>query len=114
MTKYILAFDRGTTSSRAIIFNRNGNMLTVAQKEFQQIFPQPGWVEHDADEIWSSQIGVANEALARVGSRASDIAEEEIVQQWQVEKRFEPSISVDQREALRDSWRLAIAQTRNR
>lgn len=74
MTKYILAFDQGTTSSRAIVFNRNGNMLTVAQKEFQQIFPQPGWVEHDANEIWSSQIGVANEALARVGIRASDIA----------------------------------------
>lgn len=74
MTKYILAFDQGTTSSRAIIFNRNGELLTTAQKEFQQIFPQPGWVEHDADEIWSSQIGVANEALARIGIRASDLA----------------------------------------
>ncbi|MBD2212587.1 glycerol kinase GlpK [Nostoc linckia FACHB-104] len=74
MTKYILAFDQGTTSSRSIIFNRDGNMLTVAQKEFTQIFPQPGWVEHDADEIWSSQIGVANEALARIGIKASDIA----------------------------------------
>lgn len=74
MTKYILAFDQGTTSSRAIVFNHNGDLLTVAQKEFQQIFPQPGWVEHDADEIWSSQIGVANEALARIGIRASDLA----------------------------------------
>jgi glycerol kinase len=74
MTKYILAFDQGTTSSRSIIFDRNGNILTIAQKEFQQIFPQPGWVEHDADEIWSSQMGVANEALARIGIRASDIA----------------------------------------
>ncbi|MBD2166778.1 glycerol kinase GlpK [Calothrix membranacea FACHB-236] len=74
MTKYILAFDQGTTSSRSIIFNRDGNMLTVAQKEFTQIFPQPGWVEHDADEIWSSQVGVANEALARIGIKASDIA----------------------------------------
>ena len=73
MTKYILAFDQGTTSSRAIAFNRKGEMLSVAQKEFQQIFPQPGWVEHDADELWSSQIGVANEALARIGIRASDI-----------------------------------------
>ncbi|HEY9873113.1 MAG TPA: FGGY family carbohydrate kinase, partial [Candidatus Obscuribacterales bacterium] len=69
MTKYILAFDQGTTSSRAIAFNRKGEMLSVAQKEFQQIFPQPGWVEHDADELWSSQIGVANEALARIGIR---------------------------------------------
>jgi glycerol kinase len=74
MTQYILAFDQGTTSSRAIIFDRQGNLLTIAQKEFRQIFPQPGWVEHDADEIWSSQIGVANEALARIGLRASNIA----------------------------------------
>ncbi|MBH8574343.1 glycerol kinase GlpK [Nostocaceae cyanobacterium CENA369] len=74
MTKYILAFDQGTTSSRAIVFNRNGDIMTVAQKEFQQIFPQPAWVEHNADEIWSSQIGVANEALARIDIRTSDIA----------------------------------------
>lgn len=74
MTKYILACDQGTTSSRAIVFNHEGDMLSVAQKEFQQIFPQPGWVEHDANEIWSSQIGVVSEALARIGIRASDIA----------------------------------------
>lgn len=74
MTQYILALDQGTTSSRAVVFDRTGNLLTIAQKEFQQIFPQSGWVEHDADEIWSSQIGVANEALARIGIRASDIA----------------------------------------
>ncbi|GAA6618136.1 glycerol kinase GlpK [Scytonema sp. NUACC26] len=74
MTKYILAFDQGTTSSRSIIFDRNGEILTIAQKEFQQIFPQPGWVEHNADEIWASQIGVAHEALARIGIKAGDIA----------------------------------------
>lgn len=74
MKTYILALDQGTTSSRAIVFDRNGNMLSIAQKEFQQFFPQPGWVEHDPDEIWSSQIGVANEALARIGLRASDVA----------------------------------------
>ncbi|UBF25584.1 glycerol kinase GlpK [Kovacikia minuta CCNUW1] len=74
MTQYILAFDQGTTSSRAIVFDRQGNILSLAQKEFQQIFPRSGWVEHDADEIWSSQIGVANEALARIGIAASDIA----------------------------------------
>lgn len=74
MTQYILAFDQGTTSSRAIVFDRGGNILSLAQKEFQQIFPQSGWVEHDADEIWSSQIGVANEALARIGITAKDIA----------------------------------------
>ena len=74
MTQYILAFDQGTTSSRAIVFDRQGNILSLAQKEFQQIFPQSGWVEHDADEIWSSQIGVANEALARIGIEARNIA----------------------------------------
>jgi glycerol kinase len=74
MSQYILAFDQGTTSSRAIVFDRQTNILSLAQKEFQQIFPQSGWVEHDADEIWSSQIGVANEALARIGVAASDIA----------------------------------------
>lgn len=74
MTRYILAFDQGTTSSRAIVFDRQGNMLSLAQKEFQQIFPQPGWVEHNADEIWSSQIGVAIEALARIDLTAKDIA----------------------------------------
>lgn len=74
MAQYILAFDQGTTSSRAIMFDRTGQMLSIAQKEFQQFFPQSGWVEHDADEIWSSQIGVANEALARGGLLAKDIA----------------------------------------
>jgi len=71
MSKYILALDQGTTSSRAIVFDTHGDMLAVAQKEFRQIFPQPGWVEHDANEIWSSQIGVANEAIARVGGAAN-------------------------------------------
>lgn len=74
MSKYILAFDQGTTSSRSIIFDRDGKILTIAAKEFPQIFPQPGWVEHQPEEIWSSQIGVANEALARIGIKASDIA----------------------------------------
>jgi glycerol kinase len=74
MKPYILALDQGTTSSRAIVFDRSGNLLSIAQKEFQQFFPKPGWVEHDPDEIWSSQIGVANEALARIGLRASDVA----------------------------------------
>ena len=71
---YILALDQGTTSSRAIIFDREGNMRSLAQKEFPQIFPRPGWVEHDPDEIWSSQIGVASEAIARLGITAGEIA----------------------------------------
>lgn len=74
MTNYILAFDQGTTSSRAIVFDRQGHSLSIAQKEFPQLFPQSGWVEHDPDDIWSSQIGVANEAIARIGITARDIA----------------------------------------
>ena len=74
MSSYILALDQGTTSSRAIVFDREGGMVSVAQREFGQIFPQPGWVEHDANEIWSSQVGVASEALARPGIPPRDIA----------------------------------------
>ena len=71
---YVLALDQGTTSSRAIVFDRQGRIVSVAQKEFEQIFPKPGWVEHDPTEIWSSQISVAADALARKGLRASDVA----------------------------------------
>ena len=74
MPKYILALDQGTTSSRAIVFDREGSMLSVSQREFEQIFPQPGWVEHDANEIWSSQVGVASEAIARMNIPPTDIA----------------------------------------
>ena len=66
----ILALDQGTTSSRAIVFDETGAVRAVAQKEFRQIFPQPGWVEHDAEEIWATQIAVAAEALARAGVHA--------------------------------------------
>ncbi len=72
--KYILALDQGTTSSRAIVFDRRGNIKAVAQKEFRQIFPKPGWVEHDAGEIWSTQAGVATEALTKAGLQPADIA----------------------------------------
>ena len=71
---YILALDQGTTSSRAIVFDRGGAIKAVAQKEFRQIFPQPGWVEHNANEIWETQMGVAAEAVARAGIAARDIA----------------------------------------
>lgn len=73
MKKYILALDQGTTSSRAIVFDKDGSIVSVAQKEFQQIFPQPGWVEHDPEEIWSSQLGVAAEAITRAGLTAENI-----------------------------------------
>lgn len=74
MAKYIMALDAGTTSSRCILFNEKGEMCSVAQKEFTQYFPKPGWVEHDADEIWSTQLGVAVEAMYKIGASAGDIA----------------------------------------
>src|SRR6266481_9628012 len=70
----ILALDQGTTSSRAIVFDHNGAVRGVAQKEFTQVFPSPGWVEHDPQEIWASQIGVAVEALGRAQALPKDIA----------------------------------------
>ncbi|MFC0398302.1 glycerol kinase GlpK [Paraburkholderia rhizosphaerae] len=72
--QYILALDQGTTSSRAMLFDRNGNVVSSAQKEFEQIYPQPGWVEHDPHEIWSTQAGVAAEAVTRAGIGSSSIA----------------------------------------
>lgn len=74
MGKFIVAFDQGTTSSRAIIFNKEGNIVSLSQKEFGQIFPQPGWVEHDPNEIWSTQLGVATEAVMKAGITVSEIA----------------------------------------
>lgn len=74
MQQYILSFDQGTTSSRAIIFDKKGATISVAQKEFTQFFPQPGWVEHDANEIWSTQMGVAAEATIKAGLSAKQIA----------------------------------------
>lgn len=72
--KYILALDQGTTSSRGIIFDKDARIKGIAQKEFDQYYPQPGWVEHNPREIWSSQISVAREAMANMGIEASDIA----------------------------------------
>ena len=74
MAKYILAMDAGTTSNRCILFNTKGEIQSVAQKEFTQIYPKPGWVEHDANEIWSTQLGVAVEAMQKIGATAADIA----------------------------------------
>jgi glycerol kinase len=71
---YVLALDQGTTSSRAIVFDSSGAEVAVAQREFRQIFPRPGWVEHDPLEIWESQLAVAREALARAGLAARDVA----------------------------------------
>ena len=72
--RYVLALDQGTTSSRALLFDHAGNVCSVAQREFEQIFPRPGWVEHDPAQIASSQVAVALEALAKAGARSSDVA----------------------------------------
>ena len=74
MAKYVMALDAGTTSNRCILFNEKGEMCSVAQKEFTQYFPKPGWVEHDANEIWQTQLSVAREAMQKVGAKAEDIA----------------------------------------
>ncbi|WP_127124415.1 glycerol kinase GlpK [Pseudoflavitalea rhizosphaerae] len=74
MQPYILALDQGTTSSRAIIFDQQGNIVSLAQKEFQQIYPQPGWVEHDPTDIWSTQVAVAAEAIVKAGLSSKEIA----------------------------------------
>ncbi len=74
MAKYIMALDAGTTSNRCILFNEKGQIRSMAQREFTQYFPKPGWVEHDADEIWASQLGVAVEAMNMIGASAKDIA----------------------------------------
>ena len=74
MAKYVMALDAGTTSKRCILFNEKGEMRSVAQKEFTQFFPKPGWVEHDADEIWATQYEVAKQAMENVGATAADIA----------------------------------------
>ena len=74
MPKYIMALDSGTTSNRCILFNASGEVCSVAQKEFTQIFPRPGWVEHDADEIFATQLEVARQALANIGAAPADIA----------------------------------------
>ncbi len=74
MNEFILSLDQGTTSSRAIIFDNSGQPVATAQKEFTQIYPKPGWVEHNPEEIWSTQAGVAGEVLAKTGLKSSDIA----------------------------------------
>ena len=74
MKKYIIALDQGTTSSRAIVFDKDQNMVAVSQNEFTQYYPKPGWVEHDPNEIWSTQYGVMNEVMAKAGIRAEEVA----------------------------------------
>lgn len=74
MKKYVLALDQGTTSSRCILFDKQGNICSMAQKEFEQIYPYAGWVEHDPMEIWASQLSVATEAMSKIGVTGENIA----------------------------------------
>ncbi|MBR6614895.1 MAG: glycerol kinase, partial [Lachnospiraceae bacterium] len=74
MANYIMALDAGTTSSRCILFDNAGTIVSMAQREFTQYFPKPGWVEHDAVEIWSTQIAVVTEAMAKVSVSPDEIA----------------------------------------
>ncbi len=74
MEKYILALDQGTTSSRAILFNKAGQVISLAQKEYEQYYPKPGWVEHDPNEIWYSQASVAAEAISKMSLNGDNIA----------------------------------------
>jgi glycerol kinase len=74
MAKYVLALDQGTTSSRAILFDHDGAIVSLAQQEFPQIYPAPGLVEHDPEAIWSSQLAVGRDALNKAGATASDVA----------------------------------------
>lgn len=74
MKKYVLSLDQGTTSSRCLIFDKEQNIYGIAQKEFTQIYPKEGWVEHDPMEIWSSQYGVLQEALAKINISPEEIA----------------------------------------
>ena len=74
MAKYVMALDAGTTSNRCILFNEKGEICSVAQKEFTQIYPQPGWVEHNANEIWDTQLQVCRQAMEQIGAKAVDIA----------------------------------------
>jgi glycerol kinase len=72
--KYILALDQGTTSSRAVLFDREGCVAGMAQREIAQIYPRPGWIEHDAMEIWESQVGTVRQVLEQTGTRPADVA----------------------------------------
>ena len=74
MAKYVIALDQGTTSSRCILFDKAGNICSEAQKEFEQIYPRPGWVEHDPMQIWASQFSVTAEAMGQIGATSADIA----------------------------------------
>jgi glycerol kinase len=100
MASYILALDQGTTSSRAIVFDRNGNLVSLAQQEFEQIYPKPGEVEHDPEAIWSSQLQVAQEAIRRAGATAAEIAAVGITNQRETTLLWEKATGKPVRNAI--------------
>ena len=89
--KYVLALDAGTSSSRAILFDRAGRIVSVSQKEFRQIYPKPGWVEHDPLEIWETQLAVAREAVAKAGAEPGDVAAIGITNQRETTVVWDPA-----------------------
>lgn len=90
MSRYILALDQGTTSSRAILFDRSGNIIQMAQQEFTQHYPQPGWVEHNPNELFDSQAVVAAKCLRQAGITGSEVAAVGIANQREDHRRLEP------------------------
>ena len=110
--KYILALDQGTTSSRAILFDHAGSIVAVAQKEFPQIFPKPGWVEHDPRDIEVAEttaLGAAYLAGLAVGYWKSQA---DIARQWQVDKRFKPAMKPAARSRITKGWVRALSRAK--
>lgn len=139
MGKYVIALDQGTTSSRCILFDEQGSICSVAQKEFTQIYPQPGWVEHNPMEIWSSQLSVTMEAMGKIGAHYSDIAAigitnqrettalgaaylaglatgvwrdtHELTRLWKPDITFTPNMSPMERDHLTAQWHKAVGRS---
>ena len=132
MKNYIVALDQGTTSSRAIVFDHKENIISMAQKEFPQIYPKNGWVEHDPMEIYSGQFGVMMEAITRGGIRPEEIAAIGITNQrettlvwekatgkpicnaivWQCRRSFAPNMTAKQRQLGKKNWAKAVGRSR--
>ena len=112
MAKYVMALDAGTTSNRCILFNETGEICSMAQKEFRQFFPNPGWVEHDANEIWSTQLGVAVEAMNMINAKLRRPDLIGIMQRLQILRRSESRISVRLRSSgIKKQENLYITQS---
>lgn len=125
MAKYIMALDSGTTSNRCILFNEKGVMCSVAQKEFTQFFPKPGWVEHDAEEICLTQLETAWQAMEKIGAPlpiagAAYLAglavgywsgRENVIRNWAIDRTFTPQISENERKRMVEGWNRAVRRS---